>query len=280
MAAKWPLAGRGCPAELQTAVTMENLPSPPRQPTACLHAQPRSSSPSACRPQSHTVSQAHGALRRLGPGDGQLVPGRPNRPAAHLVRAGEGTGRKDARELRLPECKGPSGNPGGPHREETHSLERVGVLLSHTPQDRLAPRALSLSPSGQELGTALYPRCPPRSQACPDFTSPTPSRGPGLGSDVGCPVREHGSCRLSAGKRAHHGACPRPSRHASQAGTVRHLCYRAHSAQAGDEPPAVLRPPSKATTDVLRLETTTGRGGSPQPRTPHHSSQMPTSRTS
>ena len=56
MASKWPLAGIGCPAELQTAVTMENLPSPPQQRPAFLHAWPGSSFPSASRPQSQTVS--------------------------------------------------------------------------------------------------------------------------------------------------------------------------------------------------------------------------------
>lgn len=121
MASKWPLAGKGCPAELQTAVTMENLPSPPQQRPACLHAWPGSSFPSACRPQSQTVSlslflsHAHSGLCRLGPGDGQLVPGRPNRPAAHLVWARGGAGEEGSSGA---QAAGVRRGPGTPHCRE------------------------------------------------------------------------------------------------------------------------------------------------------------------
>lgn len=70
MASEWPLAGKGCPVELQTAVTMENLPSPPRQLPACLHARPKHLPP-ACRLQSPTAS-----LTRNTAGSADLAPGR------------------------------------------------------------------------------------------------------------------------------------------------------------------------------------------------------------
>lgn len=62
MASEWPLAGKGCPAELQTAVTMENLPSPPR---SCPPASSpgRGAAPPARRLQSQTVSLTQRALQ-------------------------------------------------------------------------------------------------------------------------------------------------------------------------------------------------------------------------
>lgn len=115
MASEWPLAGKGCPAELQTAVTMENLPSPPQQLPACLHAWPRSSSPRLPPAEPNGLSHTHSGLCRLGPGEGQLVPGWPNGPAAHLVWARGGAERKEGQDLRLMELEGALENPGAPH---------------------------------------------------------------------------------------------------------------------------------------------------------------------
>lgn len=76
------------------------------------------------------LSLTHSGLCRLGPGDGQLVPGRPNRPAAHLVWA-RGPGREGVRGLRLLELKG----PWNPHCRVKHRPERGWALPpGHTAQ--------------------------------------------------------------------------------------------------------------------------------------------------
>lgn len=111
MASKWPLAGKGCPAELQTAVTMENLPSPPQQRPACSTpglgaASPLPPAPGAKLSLSLFLPHTHSGLCRLGPGDGQLVPGRPNRPAAHLVWVTGGAGKEGSSGAQAARAKG------------------------------------------------------------------------------------------------------------------------------------------------------------------------------
>lgn len=64
--------------ELQTAVTMENLPSLPQQ------------LPDHRPPQSQTVSHCTQQLCRLGPRDGQLVPGWPSHQLLTWCGRGEG----------------------------------------------------------------------------------------------------------------------------------------------------------------------------------------------
>lgn len=131
MASEWPLAGKGCPAELQTAVTMENLPSPPRQLPACLHARPRNCSP---RPP---PAEPNGLSHTAGSAD--LAPGRDSWCQAGqidqlLIWCGQGRGGEEGQELRLMELEEALENPGGPHDRRP---ERAGPAPDHTAHKRL-----------------------------------------------------------------------------------------------------------------------------------------------
>lgn len=119
MASEWPLAGKGCPVELQTAVTMENLPSPPRQLPACLHARPRNSSPrpAACRAK---LSLSHATQRAL-----QTWP-RGGTAGARLAKAtscSSSVGKGRGREGEVQELE----NLGAPGWRERNRPERVGA---------------------------------------------------------------------------------------------------------------------------------------------------------
>lgn len=116
-----------------------------------------------CLSLTHTAGSAD-----LAPGDGQLVPGRPNRPAAHLVWA-RGGGR-GGRKFRSSGCWSWKGPWSPSLQRQKHRPERAGTAPGHTAQKRLTHRTY---PSVQELQTAWYPTCLPRSQACLGFSTGT-----------------------------------------------------------------------------------------------------------
>lgn len=121
--------------ELQTAVTMENLPSPPRQ-------------LSDHRPQSQTVSHEHSGLSRLGPRDGQLVPGWPSHQL--LTWCGRGEGQEEG--------SSGAGSAGAGRSRESQGLGRV----SHTAQKWLSSKLAAPAPdSAQARGAALVQTVPP-----------------------------------------------------------------------------------------------------------------------
>lgn len=152
MASEWPSAGKGCPAELQTAVTMENLPSRPRRLPAGLHAWLQSRCPHLPPAEPNGLSHAHGRLCRLGPGEGQLVPGWPNRPAAHLVWVRGGAGRKEVQELRLMELEGALGILEA-LSAETQTREGEHCPGPHSTEEDNTPTPAPPSGSWGQLGT-------------------------------------------------------------------------------------------------------------------------------
>lgn len=133
---------------------MENLPSPPQQLPACLHVWPRSSSPSACLPRAKwSPAHAHSGPCRLGPGDGQLVPGWPNRPAAHLVWARGGAGEEGSSGAQADGVgRGPKEPRAPPHRE-TQTREGRCCPRPHSAGEANTPTQVHLSGSWGQLCT-------------------------------------------------------------------------------------------------------------------------------
>lgn len=128
---------------------MENLPSPPQQLPACLHAWPGSSFPSACRPQSQTVplSRTQQALQTWP--RGWTAGARPAKPTSCSSGVGKGRGREEgSQELRLIELEGALEPLPGERATQT----REG---GHCPRPHSAEAATC--PSVQKLGTAPYP---------------------------------------------------------------------------------------------------------------------------
>lgn len=127
--------------ELQTAVTMENLPSTARQ--LPDH-----------RPQSQIVSLTHSRLCRLGPRDGQLVPGWPSHQLLTWCGRGEGQEEGSSGAGFAGQALGGAVNPRAWLQGEPHCMGS-GCAASWQPQH--------LPPSRQQhrklfLGTECTPR--------------------------------------------------------------------------------------------------------------------------
>lgn len=97
------------------------------------------------------------------------MPGWPKPPAAHLVWARGGAGRKEVQELRLLELEGALENPGAPGWREKQPREGGHGPRPHSTEEANTPMPVPPSWSWGQL-------CPLKSQACPGFTH----QGPGL----------------------------------------------------------------------------------------------------
>lgn len=149
MASEWSLASKGCPAELRTAVTMENLPSPPQQLPACLHARPGSSFPSACLPRSQTVSlsRTRRALQTWPPGmDSWCQAGQTDQL---LIWCGQGEGAGEEGSSGA-QAAGAGRGPGAPHCRDRNTDQRGRALPQpHSTEETNTPH-LSLCPGAAD----------------------------------------------------------------------------------------------------------------------------------
>lgn len=112
---------------------MENLPSRPQRLPAGLHAWLQSRGPHLPPAEPNGLAHTHSRLCGLGPGEGQLVPGWPNRPAAHLVWVRGGAGAQADGAGRGP------GNPGGLLCREKQTREGEHCPRPHSTEEENAP---------------------------------------------------------------------------------------------------------------------------------------------
>ena len=191
MASEWPGVGKGCPVELQTAVTMENLPSPPQQLPACLHAQQRNCSP-GCRPPCQTASLTHTQRVLQTWPQGGTAGARLAKATSCSSGVGKGRGREEG-------SSGAQADGAGSALEDPRALpcsrrnrpERVGAAPGHTAGKRLTPQSLPLCPGTGDRSVLPVLGLP--------WTYPPGSRAM-LKHDT--PSQDTGYCHLRAGDQA------------------------------------------------------------------------------